>query len=795
MRIPVSIRGKILAGNLAIALSTVTLGLFATRAEGRLGALALDIYDNAFMAMSYLRAAQVEFSSLAVAEPRARPSDDASADLLSDLDVAEERAMSQRGRAEVIALRRKVAAALPLLATDRTIAPPVEASFERTVETFADDGFQYRRRVGTLVTKQLRQTTIAIVAAMLAALAVTALLGRLIAPPVLRAVRIAQSIAGGRLDNPIATSGRGETSDLLRSLAIMQASIASAMARIKALMEAQTATHADEIAARNAQMAAALENMNQGLCLFDADNRLLVSNRRFAAMFGAPSLGAFVPEVLEAAGLASLVGASGGTIETLSCDLPDGRSIAVSQRGVVGGGWVATYEDVSERREAETRLFRVARHDPLTGLANRLLFGEQLAAALARGKRGAPPALFCLNLHRFKAVNESLGHAAGDALLRVVSERLQACVRECDHVARLGGDEFAIVQEAATPATAVALARRLTAVVAAPFEFEGQQVEVGVSVGIALADETAITGHQVLLTCADLALRRAKTEEPGCFRFFEAGMDAHMQARRSLEKDLRTALAQSELELFYQPLVSAGGGISGFEALLRWRHPERGLVGPAEFIPIAEEAGLIGLIGDWVLQHATATAASWPGDLKVAVNLSGAQFRGRRLAADIAAALAASGLAPRRLEVEITESVLLQDDEHVLRTLHDIRAQGVRVAMDDFGTGFSSLGYLARFPFDKIKIDQSFVRGLTIRPDCLAIVRAVIGLGRSLGMSVNAEGVETEAQRDALTLEGCGELQGYLFSRPRPEAAVSDMLSQHEGARGTAVVVADAMGG
>ena len=775
-----SIRSKILAGCLALTLLTGLLGAFAQRAEQRLGRLAFDIYDNAFMTVSYLRAAQIEFAGFAARSGRSGPSADAAADLLGDLDVVVERAMSPRGRAAAVALRREVVAALPRLASEPAVASAVQATFERVVETFAGDGYRYRRDVGRLIATQMRQTGFVIIGSLLAALATTALINHSITPPVRRAVRVAQSIAGGNLDNPIATRGRGETADLLRALAVMQSSIARAMTRINALMDAQAASHADEIAVRSAQMEAALDNMNQGLCLFDAADRLVVANRRFAEMFGVPTLGSRAEAVLRSAGLAALLDVSGGVIEALSSELPDGRAIAVSQQVIASGGWVATYEDVSERRVAEARLAHMARHDLLTGLANRLLFSEHVQAAFARGHRDGSSAMLCLDLDRFKAVNDTLGHPAGDALLRAVAERMRACTREGDLVVRLGGDEFAVVQAAASqPTEATALARRLIEVLGEPFEIAGQRVEIGVSVGIALAGDIAVHTPEALIKCADLALYRAKAEGRGCYRFFEAEMDIRMQARRALELDLRGALANGQFELFYQPQVKVGSGISGFEALLRWHHPQQGLVSPAVFIPLAEEIGLIGSLGDWVLQRACAAAAGWPGNLKVAVNLSPAQFSRRALAEDVAAALAASGLPPHRLELEITETVLLQDDERVLETLHALRALGVRIAMDDFGTGYSSLGYLRRFPFDKIKIDQSFVRGVADRADCLAIVRAVIGLGRSLGMSVVAEGVETHEQLAKLIAEGCVEVQGYLFSRPRSEAAIEEMLQQH----------------
>ena len=787
-----SIRSKILAGCLALTVLSGWLGLFAQDAERRLGGVALDIYDNAFMAVSYLREAQLDFARLA-ADPHQRAGPQTAArsqEVLDDLDVVRERAMSPRGRAQAAALRGRAGSLLPRLAAHPAEAAAVQHDFDRLVETFADDGFCYRRRISLLVKTQMRRTSLAIGASLLAALAITMLLSRLIAPPVRRAVRIAQSIAAGRLDNDIPSKGRGETADLLRALSLMQSAIASGMAQIQTLMNEQATSHAGEIAARHAQMQAALANMNQGLCLFDAKGRLQVANLRFAEIFGAPELGACSDDVLRTAGLAAVAEISrGGALPAFTCDLADGRSIAVAQQAIAGGGWVATYEDVTERRATEARLAHMARHDLLTGLPNRLSFVEHVTRALADIARGGSQAgaahglaVLCLNLDRFKVVNDTLGHGIGDGLLRSAAARIRECVRKGDLVARLGGDEFAIVQEVASadgisqPAAATMLAQRIIEALSASFEIEQHQIVIGASVGVALTHDGAAT-TDALLTRADLALHRAKASDRGGFCFFEAEMDTAMQARQMLEQDLRRGVALQQFELFYQPLMHNGVRISGFEALLRWRHPERGLVSPAVFIPLAEEVGLMPAIGKLALCRACADAASWPAAMKVAVNLSPLQFR-EGLLEEVTEALAGSGLSPRRLELEITESVLLRDDEKVLASLHAIRALGVRIAMDDFGTGYSSLGYLRRFPFDKIKIDQSFVSGMMEREDCLAIVRAVIGLGRSLNIAINAEGVETAAQRTALLREGCGELQGYLFSKPRPAAAVADMLRE-----------------
>jgi diguanylate cyclase (GGDEF)-like protein len=443
-----------------------------------------------------------------------------------------------------------------------------------------------------------------------------------------------------------------------------------------------------------------------------------------------------------------------------------------------GGGWVATFEDITEWQKAQAQISHMARHDALTNLPNRTLFREQLEQALRRAKRNDHIAVLCLDLDHFKGINDSLGHPIGDDLLKDVAVRLTDCVREEDTVCRLGGDEFAIVQVGSDPQSSPTnLASRLIEVVSAPYEIQGHQITIGVSIGIAVTPDDGGDPDQ-LLKNADLALYRAKEDGRGIFHFFEIGMDARAQARRLLEVDLRGALLRSEFLVYYQPIHDLKADrVTGFEALVRWNHPLRGMIAPLNFIPLAEETGLIVPLGDWVLRTACNDAAGWSQDVCVAVNLSPAQFKSRNLVPTIVSALAASGLAASRLELEITESVLLQDSDVTLATLHKLRGLGVRISMDDFGTGYSSLSYLRSFPFDKIKIDRSFVSELANRDDSMAIVRAVTGLGKSLGISTTAEGVETNEQLALLRLEGCTEVQGYLFSPPRPAEDVESMLS------------------
>jgi len=441
---------------------------------------------------------------------------------------------------------------------------------------------------------------------------------------------------------------------------------------------------------------------------------------------------------------------------------------------------VSVHEDITDRRRAEAQIAHMARHDVLTDLPNRVLLREHLEQAIVRMRRGEGFAVLCLDLDRFKNVNDTLGHSIGDSLLKAVGERLRRCVSEADTVARLGGDEFAIVQVGIErPEESSMIAAQILDYVSEPYDIEGNHVVVGTSIGIALAPSDGTDPDQ-LLKNADMALYLAKADGRGTHRFFEPEMDARLQARRALELDLRRAITHGEFELRYQAVVNLETrAVTGFEALLRWAHPQRGMIAPDEFISLAEETGLIGPIGEWVLRTACAEAANWPDEVKLAVNLSPSQFKKKRnLVQVVISALASSGLPARRLELEITESVLLQDDDMTLSMLHQLRGLGLRISMDDFGTGYSSLSYLRRFPFDKIKIDQSFIREISNRHDSVAIVRAVASLANSLNIVAVAEGVETEDQLEKALAEGCEEGQGFFFGPPIPASELKDMLAQ-----------------
>ncbi|MBO9516761.1 MAG: EAL domain-containing protein [Porphyrobacter sp.] len=527
---------------------------------------------------------------------------------------------------------------------------------------------------------------------------------------------------------------------------------------------------------------AALENMGQGLSMFDEHNRLVRFNQKYAELYGIPEHllvpGTAVSEILHYltgsglfpqsaefyAELLSALVEEGGRHEV---ELFDGRIIEIAIQPAPMGAWVATHEDVTEARLTADRIAYLAQHDTLTGLPNRSAFAENLSAAAGEAREGCGLAVLTIDLDRFKEVNDTLGHPFGDRILEQAAARLREIVGPDDILTRLGGDEFAVIQSGTPDVEAAsALAARIVEVIEEPFRFDGHTVVIGASIGISVSPRDGKDAES-LLKKSDLALYRAKEENRGSFRFFETGMDARMQERRQLEAELRIAIEQGQFEVHYQPLLDTGTGrIASFEALVRWNHPLRGLVQPAEFIPIAEESNLIIPIGEWVLRQACHDARDWPEDVKVGVNLSPAQFKRGDLITVTLSALSNAELAPSRLELEITESVLLHDEAWVRTILERLSAIGVSIAMDDFGTGYSSLSYLRTFPFDRIKIDRSFVADLVKAGDSLAIVQATIQLSQKLGMETTAEGVETQEQLAILTGEGCTHAQGFLIGHP-----------------------------
>jgi len=564
------------------------------------------------------------------------------------------------------------------------------------------------------------------------------------------------------------------------------------------------------LAATNLRLDTALDNMSQGLCLFDFEGRLSVVNARYSEIFSLPAgrvrLGLSVREMIAmrvehgnhpGTSVESLVLAKMAAVERriptrFSMRIAGDRVLSVSMRPAPNGGWAATYEDVTERRMAEERVVFMAQHDALTRLPNRTLFIERMQQALMGLDQGRGFAVLCLDLDRFKEVNDTLGHAMGDVLLRTVSERLQSCVRSTDTVSRVGGDEFTIIQVAPNSSDDVAaLARRIIEVTSQPYDLEGRHANIGISVGIAVAPTNGMTAD-ALVRNADMALYRAKADGRGTWRLFEPEMDTSIRARRALGNDLRDALARGEFKLLFQPVYDLKRErVGSFEALLRWQHPVRGVVPPLEFIPIAEELGFIVPLGEWVLHQACLEAARWPDHVSVAVNVSSVQFRADNLVQTVTEALEMAELPARRLSLEITETVLLSHNPATLAIMRALRTMGVRISLDDFGTGYSSLSYLGTFPIDQIKIDQSFVRNLK-EPNTGAVVRAIIGLGANLSMRVVAEGVETSEQLQWLRNERCDDVQGFLFARPLEPSRIPAVVERRPWCSQTKAVIGHA---
>jgi diguanylate cyclase (GGDEF)-like protein len=542
----------------------------------------------------------------------------------------------------------------------------------------------------------------------------------------------------------------------------------------------------------------ALNNMPLGLFMFDADHCLVVANNRIQGLLGASPdtsrKGASVRALLADSARARRIAEADidrlttGFEDRLSRRLEnelyatteDGRSLSFTFEAMKGGGSVVLVEDITERERAEAAIRHLARYDPLTKLPNRTCFRDDILPILkASEERRERCALLFIDLDEFKQVNDTLGHSQGDELLCAVADRLRTVVRECDMVARLGGDEFVILMTPLKrPEQAASLAKRIVTLLDETFEVDGHQVAIGASIGISIAPRDGVDAD-TLLKCADMALYRAKADGRGTWRFFEKEMDTEAQARRNLELDLRNALASGAFEVYFQPLVSLRGQtICGFEALLRWSHPQRGMVSPAEFIPVAEEMGVIVELGELVLQQACVECTKWPESVRVAVNVSSTQFKRSNVAKAVKQALAISGLPASRLEIEITETTLLQDTQSTRQTLDTLRGMGVCISLDDFGTGYSSLSYLHSFPLDKIKIDRSFLRGIGSSERSLKLLRGVARLSSELGMAVVVEGVETEEQLQLISAEpGVDEVQGYLYSPAVPAREVVRLLA------------------
>ncbi len=742
-----SFRRQLRALAIGLLLLNLALGLFARQQERATIDGAIDIFDTAFISTNYAHLAQMSFQHYVDERIHATgPAEIEKADALLDkvleeMDVAIENASSAHSRAMGLEVRGRIAALANTEHNADLAAPALPTRLSDIQETV----------------EQLAAGNTAV------------------------GLRARDRIEEFSFKSDLLLLGSIVTSIMLAGLALIL------LHRMIKSMNARS----------SAQLSAALEGMPQGLSMFDSELRLIVCNAHYAEMYRLDSEqtepGTPLQTILEhrlATGTNpvdaddfidhTLAAAATPSLGVAEQELQDGRIISVISAPLSTGGGVTIHMDVTEKRNSEKQIAFLAHHDALTGLANRVQLRDQVAERLKQAALGRSFCVLSLDLDHFKDVNDTLGHSVGDALLCAVAERLRNLVGADDLVSRTGGDEFSIVHAGAKEpmAAAAGLAARLVEALSVPFDLTDHQVVIGASVGIVVAPADGEDTDQ-LLKNADMALYRAKDDGRGGFHFFEADMDAKAQARRVLELDLRKAVANAEFELYYQPIVNlAENRISGFEALLRWNHPTRGRVSPIEFIPLAEETGLITQIGAWVLRQACSEASTWPGGLRIAVNVSPVQFRNRNLVAVVMSALAASGLAPDRLELEITETVLMHNNETTLAMLHQLRNLGVRISMDDFGTGYSSLSYLRSFPFDKIKIDQSFIRDLIAKPDSIAIIRAVAGLGQSFGMTTTAEGVETREQLDQMRAEGCTEVQGFFFSEPRPASQLGDLLAR-----------------
>jgi diguanylate cyclase (GGDEF)-like protein len=538
--------------------------------------------------------------------------------------------------------------------------------------------------------------------------------------------------------------------------------------------------------------------MSQGICVFDAHERLVLCNDRFRDMHSfaerqvtvGTTYDTIIELICEAPGrsaqetAALMTKARQRHLDSLARPhetvvfevMVHGRVLEVNRRALPDGGWVSTTDDVTERRHAQEHIHHLAHHDALTDLLNRSAFRKRLDAALRGRDAGAPLALLYVDLDRFKPINDTWGHPVGDAVLKVVARRISAQLRPVDALCRLGGDEFTVMLDDCAGPQAALAAQRLIDAIGEPISVHGINVSVGASVGLAFAPADG-GDPDTLLRNADLALQCAKGSGRNCQKSYEAGMELTIQRRAAMERDLRTALAGGELSLHYQPIAcSSLRRIEGFEALLRWRSPTRGTVSPAEFIPFAEEIGLMAEIDDWVLNRACAEAATWPPQLKLSVNLSAPSLKLPDLPARVAAVLARTGLPQDRLEVEVTETAMIDDVAQTAKVLSALRDLGVGVALDDFGTGYSSLSFLLSLPFTRIKVDRSFIRDLGRRPEAGAIVRAVVGLCRTLGVAMTAEGLETPEQLDELRAEQCPAVQGYLVGRPSSPAEIIERI-------------------
>ncbi len=784
-----SMQLKILSACLGFVLIIGMLGGLAHQQGAQMGRLAVGIYDHAFLGVSYVDQTQEEFLRIAAAHARADTVGRANIQRVLDrLDVALERAASERTRVAGVQVRVLLAglpdtpvAALPdqMARADRAITS--------LVKKFAADGLQSRDEAEELVARSDRLVLMEIAGAIALALSVGWLVGRILSRPLAQLVRSIDLLATGELEHEVAPSlvrRPDEIGAVARATAVFREAMRQNARADEQREQDREAAEAERrrTAMLELRRLRLLSDMSQEILVIYRDGVILQVNAAAGRMFGMSD------DLLVGCGMLDLIADADHPAimrrvqrpeanlnhEEIHLRAIDGTMVPVefSCSTIEYEGQpatVMTFRDLSDHKRDEARIRHLAHHDALTDLPNRFLLQERLVHAIALAERSdESPALLYLDLDRFKPVNDLLGHAAGDALLIQVAGRLHAQIRATDTLARVGGDEFVIVAALDHPESVAVLAGRLVDALAQPFDLDGHQVEIGTSIGIALYPRDG-DSQQALMRAADTALYRAKQEKRGIFRFFEPAMNEQLQARRQLERDLRRAIEREQFQLYYQPLVScASGGIEGYEALLRWNHPERGLVSPLDFISLAEETGLIVEIGQWVFETACETAAGWTEPHMVAVNVSPMQFRQSDLPEMVAAVLARTGLPASRLEIEITEGVLIEDASRAIAVLSALRSIGVRIALDDFGTGYSSLSYLHAFKFDKLKIDRSFIMRLGDGEDATIIVRTIIALAHNLGLSIVAEGVETPFQLALIQDLMCDQVQGYLLGRPAP---------------------------
>ncbi|MEE2950988.1 MAG: EAL domain-containing protein [Pseudomonadota bacterium] len=650
----------------------------------------------------------------------------------------------------------------------------LSGSLSEASQIVRNDLQTYRNSADTQIKGSMWLSLIGLGSIILALLAFAYFMARAVAGPLRYVTSVARTVATPQHCDPIVPRGPKEIATMLMAIAQMQSRCAS----LAETMSHRTTALSGQLAEQQDQLSAALNNMTQALCMLDGDKKLLVCNEVFKYYFGEHALGTSARVFLRDPRLTSPLPRNETSVILMETER--GEIMEVKRRGMTGRGLLITFEDITERQKIAEKLEHVAGHDGLTDLPNRHSFAADVDELLAR--RRDDFVLLVLDIRNFKSINDTFGHPIGDALLVQSGERLMREVGPKATVARLGGDEFGVVAPGIRlPEVAEEFAQSIVAAFAEPFDIEGRRINAGLSVGLIHVRPSEIeagTNADILLQNCDLALYQAKEAPRSGFRMFQPAMRERLRDRREMELDLKVALENDQLELFYQPFVDAGRNtVSGFEALLRWRHPVKGMISPAVFVPLAEETGLIEQIGTWCLQTACRQAAEWPSGMTISVNLSPVQFRSPTLLSDIDSALAQSGIEPKRLQIEVTESLFLDESDNILAILQAFRKRGLTISMDDFGTGYSSLGYLSRFPFDKIKIDQSFVRDLS-RPENIAIVRSVISLSRALKMNVMAEGIETHEQMQILYDEGCREMQGYFFSKPRPGAELAQMTAE-----------------